>query len=309
MFRYVIKRLLYMIPMLFMVILLVFLIMSFTPGDPASANLPLTTPASVKEAYNESVGYSESLGTRFATFLGGLVRGNVPSYSTEKNIFEELAQRIPLTMRLGFISFAIAALLGVALGIFQAVRQYSFLDTTLTVFSVLFASIPSFFVAILMLLYFSVNKGILPSFGMNDGIRSYIMPVATIVLGSVPILSRMTRSAMLGVLQQDYIRTARSKGVPEKTVIWKHALKNASFPIITLLLSGFAGILGGSVIVESIFSLPGVGMYMLDAIHQKNVPGVMICALFLSFIFMLAMVLMDICFAAIDPKVRTRYQA
>ena len=113
---------------------------------------------------------------------------------------------------------------------------------------------------------------------------------------------------MLGVLKQDYIRTARSKGVPERSVIWKHALKNASFPIITLLLSGLAGILGGSVIVESIFSLPGVGMYMLDAIHQKNVPGVMICALLLSAIFILAMVLMDICFALIDPKVRVRYQ-
>ena len=298
-----------MIPMMFMVILLVFLIMSLTPGDPASANLPLTTPSSVKAAYNESVGFSASLGVRFATFMKGLVRGNVPSYSTGGNIFAELAQRIPLTMRFGFISFAIAAVLGVGLGIYGAVRQYSFMDTTLTVLSVLFASVPSFFIAILLLLYFAVNKGLLPSFGMNDGIRSYILPVTTVVLSSVPILSRMTRSAMLGVLQQDYIRTARSKGVPEKTVIWKHALKNASFPIITLLLSGFASILGGSVIIESIFSLPGTGTYMLDAIHQKNVPGVMICALFLSFLFMLAMVLMDICFAVIDPKVRTRYQA
>ncbi|MBQ1391388.1 MAG: ABC transporter permease [Firmicutes bacterium] len=306
--RYIIKRLLYMIPMLFLVVLLVFLIMSFTPGDPASANLPLTTPAAVKEAYNESVGYSASLPVRFLTFLRGLLHGNVPSYSTGDNVFAELARRIPMTLRLGLISFSIAALLGVAMGILSAVKQYSFLDTTLTVFSVLFASIPSFFIAILMLLYFAVNKGLLPSFGMNDGIRSYILPITTMVIGSIPILSRMTRSAMLGVLKQDYIRTARSKGVPERSVIWKHALKNASFPIITLLLSGLAGILGGSVIVESIFSLPGVGMYMLDAIHQKNVPGVMICALLLSAIFILAMVLMDICFALIDPKVRVRYQ-
>ena len=156
--RYIIKRLLYMIPMLFLVVLLVFLIMSFTPGDPASANLPLTTPAAVKEAYNESVGYSASLPVRFLTFLRGLLHGNVPSYSTGDNVFAELARRIPMTLRLGLISFSIAALLGVAMGILSAVKQYSFLDTTLTVFSVLFASIPSFFIAILMLLYFAVNK-------------------------------------------------------------------------------------------------------------------------------------------------------
>ena len=306
--RYIIKRLLYMIPLLFLVILLVFLIMSFTPGDPATNNLPITTPADVKAAFNESVGYSGSLPTRFFTYLKGLLSGNVISYSSGNNVFEELSRRFPLTLRLGVVSFAIASVLGIALGILSAVKQYSFLDTSLTVLAVLFASIPSFFIAILMLLYFSVNKGILPSFGANDGIRSYILPVTTVVIGSVPILSRMTRSAMLGALQQDFIRTARAKGVPERSVIWKHALKNASFPIITLLLSGFAGILGGSVIAESIFSLPGVGMYMLDSIHAKNVPGVMTCALILSAVYMLAMVLMDISFALIDPKVRTRYQ-
>ena len=307
--RYIIKRLLYMVPMLFLVILMVFLIMSLTPGDPATNVLPITTPPEVKAAYNESVGFSASLPVRFGTYLRGLAKGDVTSYTSGNNVFDELRRRIPLTLRLGIISFAIASVLGVALGILSAVKQYSFLDTALTVFAVLFASIPSFFVAILMLLYFAVNKGLLPSFGMNDGIRSYILPVTTIVIGSVPILSRMTRAAMLGALQQDFIRTARAKGVPERSVIWKHALKNASFPIITLLLSGFAGVIGGSVIAESIFSLPGIGMYMLDAIHTKNVPGVMTCALILSAVYMLAMVLMDISFALIDPKVRTRYQA
>ena len=121
--RYIIKRLLYMIPMLFLVVLLVFLIMSFTPGDPASANLPLTTPAAVKEAYNESVGYSASLPVRFLTFLRGLLHGNVPSYSTGDNVFAELARRIPMTLRLGLISFSIAALLGVAMGILSAVKH------------------------------------------------------------------------------------------------------------------------------------------------------------------------------------------
>ena len=306
--RYILRRLLYMIPMIFLVTLLVFLIMSFTPGDPATNNLPITATKEVKAAYNESVGYTDRPVARFTGFLRGVLHRNVLSYTSGQNIFEEIGRRLPLTLRLGVISFAIAAVLGVSLGILSAIRQYSFLDTSLTILAVLFASIPSFFVAIVLILYFSVYRGLLPTFGVNDGLRSYILPVVTLVSGSIPVLSRMTRSAMLGVLRQDYIRTARAKGVPEKRVIWKHALKNASFPIITLLLGGLANVLGGSVIAESIFSLPGVGTYMLKAIQEKNVPGVMTCTLLLSAIFMLAMLLNDICFALIDPRIRARYQ-
>lgn len=306
--RYVIKRLLYMIPMLFCVILMVFLIMSFTPGDPATNTLPMTTPIEVKEAFNESVGFTGGLGERFWNYLKGLFTGNVISYTSQGNIFAEIGDRFPLTMRVGLISFCISAVLGVALGILSAVKQYSFLDTTVTIFAVLFASIPSFFVAMCLLLYFSVHTGIFPSFGI-DGPESYVLPVTTLVLSSIPVLSRMTRSAMLDAMNQDYIRTARAKGCSEKRVIWKHALKNASLPIITLLLTGLAGILGGSVIVESIFTIPGIGTYMLDAINAKDVPVVMTCALLLAFIFMVAMVLMDIFFALIDPKLRARYKA
>lgn len=306
--RYITKRLLYLIPMLFCVTLAVFLIMSFTPGDPASNNLPITAAPEVKAAFNESVGYTGSLVDRFVGYLKGLFTGNITSYVTRDNIFDELAVRLPLTMRMGMIAFSISALLGVALGILSAVKQYSFVDTAVTVFAVLFASIPSFFIAVCMILYFAVFKGWLPTFGLNDGIKSYIMPITTLVLSGIPVLSRMTRSAMLDALNQDYIRTARAKGCSEKRVIWKHALKNASMPIITLLLTGFAGILGGSVIVESIFTIPGIGTYMLKAISAKNVPVVMTCALLLAFIFMIAMLLMDIFFAMIDPKLRARYK-
>lgn len=305
--RYILKRVLYMIPMLFLVVLLVFLIMSLTPGDPATNLLPLTTPLDVKEAFNESVGFTGSLVTRFFRYLKGLFTGNIISYISRQNLFSELALRFPLTIRFGLISFAISAVLGVALGIMSAVKQYSFLDTAVTVLAVLFACIPSFFVATLLILYFAVYRGVLPSFGI-DGFSSYILPITTLVISSIPMISRMTRSAMLDALNQDFIRTARAKGCSETRVIWKHALKNASMPIIALLMAGLAGILGGSVIVESIFTIPGVGTYMLDAINGKDVPVVMTCALVLAFIFMAAMVLMDIFFALIDPKVRRRYQ-
>lgn len=305
--RYIVKRLLYLIPMLFCVVLMVFLIMSLTPGDPATNVLPLTTPQEVKDAFNESVGYTGSLWDRFWNYLGGLFSGNVVSYSTGENIFEELKTRFPMTLSFGTWAFCISAIIGVALGILSAIKQYSFLDTTVTIFAVLFASIPSFFVAVLLVLLFSVNLGVLPSFGITDGLRSYVLPMTTLVLANIPVLSRMTRSAMLDAMNQDFIRTARAKGCSERRVIWKHALKNASMPIITLLLSGLATTLGGSVVVEQIFSIPGVGTYLLSAVQEKNVPVVMTCALLLSFIFMLAMVLMDVCFALIDPKIRARY--
>ena len=306
--NYITKRLLYMIPMMFMVIVVIFLIMSLTPGDPASANLPMTTPQTVKDAYNESVGFSGSLLTRFGFYLKGLFSGNVPSYTTQENIFVEIGIRLPYTLALSGTSFLLAAILGVSLGILSAVKQYSFMDVTITIIAVFFGSVPAFLLGTLFILYFSVGLGLFPSFGADHGIRSYVLPVAASTLAMIPMISRMTRSAMLSVMNQDYIRTARAKGCSERRVIWKHVLKNASLPIITLLVGGFASVIGGSVIIEQIFSLPGIGLYMLNAINGKNVPVVMTCALLLAFMFMISMVMMDIFYALIDPRVRARYK-
>jgi len=307
--KYLVKRFATMIPIMFLVVLIVFLIMSLTPGDPASNNLPLTTPLSVKQAYNESVGYTDSLVTRFLNYMNGLFHGNIPSYTTKENIFVEIGIRLPYTLRLGLTSFALAAIIGVSIGIFSAVKQYSFADTFITVLAVFFGSVPAFLIALLSILYFSVHLGWFPSFGVDDGMKSFVLPIFSSTLAAVPVISRMTRSAMLSVMNQDYIRTARAKGCSERRVIWKNVLKNASLPIITLLVTGFAGVIGGSVIIEQIFSLPGIGLYMLNAISGKNVPVVMTCSLLLSFIFIFCMVLMDVFYAMIDPRVRARYRS
>ena len=160
--RYIVKRLLYMIPLLFFVIMAVFLIMSLLPGDPASNILPATTLPEVKQAYNESVGFTGSLPSRFFNYLKGLFTGKVISYQTQKNVFDELAVRFPVTLKLGLISFSLAVVIGVALGILSAVRQYSFIDFAVTTLSVLFASIPSFFVAMLLMYFLSIRLGWLP---------------------------------------------------------------------------------------------------------------------------------------------------
>lgn len=304
--KYLVKRLLTFIPMLFCVILVVFLIMSLTPGDPASNILPLNTRQDVKDAYNESVGFTGSLLDRFVFYLKGLFSGNIPSYASRDNIFNEIAARFPNTFKIGTLGFFGAAIIGICLGILSAIKQYSFLDTTVTTFAVLFASIPGFFVGICLILIFSVNLGLLPSFGLSKP-EDYVLPLATLILTNIPFLSRMTRSAMLSAMSQDYIRTARAKGCSERRVIWKHALKNASLPIITLLLTGYASILGGAVICETVFSVPGIGIYMLDAVKKKDVPVVMTSALLVAAIFMVAMVLLDIFCAVIDPKIKARY--
>ena len=306
--KYILKRLLYMIPMLFSVIVMVFLIMALTPGDPATNVLPLNTAPEIKAQFNARVGYSENLMERFGNYMQGLLTGNVLSYTTQENIFGEMALRIPISFRVGIVAFMIASVLGVSMGILSAIKQYSFLDTTVTIFAILFASIPSFFVAMLLVLFFAVNLGILPTYGLEEGVLSYIMPVTTLVLSSIPMLSRLTRSAMLDAMNQDFIRTARAKGCSEKRVIWKHALKNAAMPILTLLITGLAGTVGGSVIIEQIFTIPGIGTYMLTGINDKNVPVAMTCALVLSFVFMLAMVVLDIAYAIVDPKIRARYK-
>ena len=306
--KYIIKRILYMIPMLLMVITAIFLIMSFTPGDPATSVMPITATQAAKDAYNASVGWSDSLWVRYLSYLKGLATFNVKSYTTGENIFNEIAIRLPYTLKLGLISFSLAAIIGISLGIFSAVKQYSFADTFITILAVFFGSVPSFLMATLFILFFAVKLGWFPTFGVYDGWRSYVLPVAAMTLSSIPTLSRMTRSAMLSVMNMDYVRTARAKGCPESVVIWKHVFKNASLPIITLLVGGFAGIVGGSTILEQLFTLPGIGNYMLIATNQKNVPVVMTCALLMAFVFMVAMVCMDIFYALIDPKIRQRYQ-
>ena len=300
--RYIVKRLLYMIPMLFCVILMIFLIMSLTPGDPASNVLPLTTPQDVKDAFNERVGFSGSLLTRFGNYIHGLLTGNVLSYTTQENVFTELATRFPLTIRVGTWAFCISAVIGVSLGILSAIKQYSFLDTTVTIFAVTFASVPSFFVAVLMILFFAVYKGWLPSFGI-EGFTSYIMPVATLVLANIPILSRMTRSSMLDAMTQDYIRTARAKGVPAFRIIFGHALKNSLIPVITYVGPMLAYIVTGSLVVEKIFSVSGIGRAFVNSINNRDYPLIMGTTIVLASLIVIMNLISDILYKVVDPRI------
>ena len=214
---------------------------------------------------------------------------------------------MPVTIKLAFSSIIVIAVLGILLGVISAVKQYSFVDKFLTVFSMCAASIPSFWLGLMLMLLFSLKLGLLPSYGVNSGWKSYIMPVIALSLPSLAEIIRMTRSAMLDTIHQDYVRTARAKGMQEKRVIFGQALKNALMPVITVIGANFGSLLGGSVVIETVFALPGLGNMVVSSIRTKDVPQVMAGTMVIAFMFCVILLIMDVAYAFIDPRIRTNY--
>ena len=214
--------------------------------------------------------------------------------------------RFPTTLKLAALGIVLAILLGVPLGIVAAVKQYSAFDIVGTAFAMFMASVPGFWLGLMLILLFSLELGILPSYG-NASWLHYILPSVTLALPVAASILRRTRTTMLEAIRQDYVRTARAKGQMERKVIFRHALHNALLPVVTVAGSEFGFLLGGAVVIEQVFSINGVGKLLLEGIRMKDVPLVTGCAVFICFLFMLAMLLVDILYAYIDPRVRDRY--
>ena len=214
--------------------------------------------------------------------------------------------RFPITLTLASVSIVFSAIVGISLGVISAVKQYSALDTVATITAMVFASVPSFWFGMMLILAFSLKLRILPSNGIDSWV-SYILPVVTLVVSGSAVLLRMTRSAMLETVRQDYIRTARAKGASERDVVVKHALKNALLPVVTSLGMSFGASLGGTVVIETVFSIPGLGTLVVDSIRDKDFPLVLACILFLAALFCLVMLLVDLVYALIDPRIKAKY--
>ncbi|MBC8536236.1 ABC transporter permease subunit [Feifania hominis] len=306
MFKYILKRLLITIPILLCVVFIVFTIMQFTPGDPASSILGATATQEQKDQLNHELGYDQPFFTRFFNYVGNILKGDFgTSYRSKQPVVDEIATRFPTTLKLALFSMLISAAIGITLGVVSAVKQYSPLDTTLTVLALFFAAVPGFWLGLMLIMFFAVTLGILPTSGM-DSWRSMILPLITLSAGGIASLLRITRSAMLETIRQDYIRTARAKGASEKIVILRHALKNALLPVITVLGMNFSGMLGGAVIAETVFAMPGVGQYVVEGIRQKNDPVVLTSTLLLATLFCLIMLAIDIIYAFVDPRIKAR---
>ena len=298
-----------MIPVLFGVAFLVFSILALTPGDPGSIILGITAKQEDIAALNAQFGYDKPFLLRFFNYIGNIIfhfdLGT--SYQSRQPVINDIIARFPNTFLLAVMSMALSALIGVTLGIISAVRQYTVLDHVLVVVALVFASVPGFWMGLMLLLLFSLRLGWLPSFGAAT-LKHFILPTITVSLTSAAGLLRLTRASMLETVRQEYIRTAKAKGASEKVVIWRHAIRNALIPVITTMGTSFGASLGGAIIAETVFAMPGMGTLLTGAIRQKDVPVVMGSALFLAVLFSLVVLIVDILYAFIDPRIRAKYE-
>ncbi len=306
--RYVARRLLLIVPTLLFVIFIVFIVLNITPGDPAAIILGREATPAARAQLSHELGLDKPVLLRYVLYVRDAFRLDFgKSYRSGQPVFKEILAKFPTTLQLALLSSLLAALIGIPLGILSAVRQYSFLDVSLTVSALFLASIPSFWLGIMLILVFSLGLKLLPSSGVGT-LKHFIMPVLTLALPSAAYLSRMTRTMMLETMRMDYIRTARAKGATNARIIWRHALQNALMPVITIIGMTFAGLLGGAMITEIVFGLPGIGNTIVMAIKTKDYPIVMASTLFLATLFMLIMLAVDLIYAFIDPRIKAQFK-
>lgn len=307
--KYIGKRLLYMILVLFGVAFLVFAILSLTPGDPGTIILGVTASPDDIAALNHEFGYDQPFLLRFFDYIRGIVcHLNLgTSYQSREPVITDIAARFPNTLLLTILSMTVSAIIGITLGVISAVRKYSVLDHFCVITALVFASIPGFWLGLMLIMGFALQLRILPSFGADDLIH-FILPTITVAAGSAASILRLTRSAMLETIRQEYIKTAKAKGASERRIIWKHAMRNAMLPVVTTLGTNFGASLGGAIIAETVFAMPGMGMLITTAIRQKDIPVVMGSTLFLAFLFSLIILLVDILYAFIDPRIMAKYK-
>jgi peptide/nickel transport system permease protein len=279
-------------------------------GDPVPTLLgEVYTP----EQYNEmrtKLGLDAPYHEQFFNYLKGVVtRLDLgTSYQTKKPVVDEVARRLPISMRVAVFTLLWSIPIGILLGLISAVKQYSVLDVSLTTLAMLFASIPNFWAGLMLMITLSLTFNLLPATGVSSWM-GYIMPCLALGLRRLAAFTRMTRSTMLEVIRQDYIRTARSKGLSERRVIIEHAMQNAAIPIVTMLAGSFEVIIGGGAVIESIFSIPGLGSYLVYSIGVGDYPAVQGAVLVLSFIVCSLNFLTDLVYAVIDPRIKAKYES
>lgn len=308
MYRYVARRILLIIPILLFIVFVVFGILNITPGDPAAIILGRQATPEARAQLTRELGLDKPLLLRYALYIRDAVRLDFgKSYLSGQPVFKEILAKFPTTLQLALLSSLLAALSGIPLGILSAVKQYSVLDVSLTVTALFLASIPGFWLGIMLILLLSLQLRLLPSSGIGTA-KHFVMPVLTLALPSAAYLSRMTRTTMLETMRMDYIRTAKAKGASSQRIIWRHALQNALLPVITVIGMTFAGLLGGAMITEIVFGLPGIGNTIVSAIRTKDYPIVLASTVFLATLFMLIMLVVDLIYAFIDPRIKAQFK-
>ena len=330
--RYLLRRLLEMVPVFFGVILVVFVISRLTPGDPARIILGERATPEAMAQLREALGLDEPLPRQFVGYHGRAVRGDLGrSIQSNERVIIDLATRFPATVELTVSAMLIASTVGVLTGVLAAVRQNSWFDG-FSMFAALFGfSMPIFWLGIMLILLFAWQLGWFPISGrldfaielqrvsnfyvidalvtrnwaaLTDALRHLVLPAVTLSTVPLAIIARMTRSSLLEVLRQDYVRTARAKGLAERRVVLAHALRNASIPVITVIGLNVGSLLGGAILTETIFAWPGVGRLVVDAIFARDYPVVQGTVLVIAIVFVLVNLLVDLAYAYLDPRIR-----
>lgn len=308
MIRFIIKRLLMIIPMLLVIIFIVFSLVSMSSVDVGRSKLGADASEEDVYAYNEELGLYDPLVVRYGRYVLGILKGDFgTSYYYNEPVTDIIMARWPYTILLTILSMAIAMTVGILLGVLSAVKQYSILDRVATVASMLLSAIPTFCMAALLVLAFSYKFGLVPASGVTAGWKSWILPAITLGISYSAQFLRFTRSTMLDTTRQDYIRTARAKGVAERTTIWRHAFRNALLPLITISGTTMGALLGGAVAMEKVFVIPGLGTLVQDALNRNDVPLVIGSITLMAFTFMIIMLVVDLLYAAVDPRIRAKY--
>jgi peptide/nickel transport system permease protein len=303
MLRFLLGRALLAIPTLIGASIVVFLLVHLT-GDPALLMLPPETPPAQLATFRERLGFNDPLHVQYLNFISGAVQGDLgESFRLRQPTLELVLQRLPATIELAALSVLIAALIGIPLGVLSAATKGSWVDTLTRTLFFIGQGIPPFWLGLILIVVFSVQLRLLPTSGRGS-LEQLIMPVTTLTVFLLASIARLTRGGMIQALQSDYIRTARAKGLPNRLVLFKHAIKNSLIPVITMLGLQLGHLLGGAVVTETIFAWPGVGRLVVDAISNRDFPLVQATMLVIVTLFILVNLLVDLTYGFIDPRIR-----
>jgi ABC-type dipeptide/oligopeptide/nickel transport system permease component len=299
------------IPTLFGVMVVVFLVIHLIPGDPVSAMLGDRATAAQIASTRHNLGLDKPLWGQFVDFLGRYVTGNFgDSIATRQSVLDAILDRLPYTIELAAAGVLISVLLGVPLGVLAATHRGKAADHGSLVFSMFGVAAPSFWVGLLLAMLFAVRLGWFPTIGAGDTsdpasvLRALVLPALALGLSGMALIARMTRSSMLEVLGEDYVRTARAKGVPERFVVYKHALRNAAIPILTVIGLNFGHLLGGTIVMETVFARPGLGKLLLDSILARDYPMIQGVTFVIAVAFIVVNIVVDLMYAVLDPRIK-----
>ena len=309
MFKYILRRLIWFIPVIFAVIVLIFTLMYFTPGDPARIILGSTASDSDIEFLREDMGLNDPFLIRLFDYLKNIVLhfdfGD--SYLTGKPVTQELIVRFPRTLMLALSCMMVSLMIGVPLGVNAAVNQNKLGDNLSMMVALVGISAPGFWVALLLVLLFALKLRWLPPSGIGSW-KNYVLPIIAGSVAGIAAQARQSRSSMLEVIRSDYITTARAKGQIERKVIYFHALRNALIPVITVAGGSFAASLAGTLVLETIFAIPGMGIYLMNAVNQRDYPVIQGGVIVTAISFGMIMLIVDLIFAFIDPRIKAQYK-